>query len=71
MMAKRVLVCGFHQESNTFNPVTSTMDRFTRGPVKEGKAAYDALTAKDGRVAIIGVAQLVIVANWQDAILVV
>jgi len=51
-MAKRVLVCGLHQESNTFNPVTSTMDRFTRGPVKEGKAAYDAL--KTERVDALG-----------------
>ena len=45
MMAKRVLVCGFHQESNTFNPVTSAMDRFSAGPVKEGREAYEALKA--------------------------
>ena len=44
-MTKRVLVCGFHQESNTFNPVTSTMERFSRGPVKEGREAYEALKA--------------------------
>ncbi len=44
-MAKRVLVCGFHQESNTFNPVVSAMDRFSSGPVKEGQEAYEALKA--------------------------
>ena len=44
-MAKRVLVLGFHQESNTFNPVTSTMKRFSSGPVKEGREAYEALKA--------------------------
>ncbi|MBR3436507.1 MAG: M81 family metallopeptidase [Lachnospiraceae bacterium] len=44
-MAKRVLVCGFHQESNTFNPVTCSMYRFSSGPVKEGQEAYEALKA--------------------------
>ncbi len=45
VMAKRVLVCGFHEESNTFNPVICTMDRFSSGPVKEGREAYEALKA--------------------------
>ena len=40
-MPKRVFVCEFHQESNTFNPVPCAMPFFTSKHVAEGREAYD------------------------------
>ncbi len=39
-MSKRILVCEFHQESNTFNPVSCSMDYFCSGDVPVGQDAY-------------------------------
>ena len=39
-MGKRVLVCEFHQESNTFNPVLSSFPRFGGEDLPQGRAAY-------------------------------
>ena len=39
---KRVLVCEFHQESDTFNPLVSTLENcFEKVRCAEGKEAYD------------------------------
>ena len=39
---KRVLVCEFHQESDTFNPLVSTLENcFQKVRCAEGKEAYD------------------------------
>ena len=35
-MSKRILICEFHQESNTFNPVVNPVERFNAGDVFEG-----------------------------------
>ena len=37
-MKKRILVCSFHQESNTFNPITWDIDRFGTNREFEGEA---------------------------------
>lgn len=40
-MAKKVLICEFHQETNTFNPIVSELGRFQASRYLEGKAGYD------------------------------
>ena len=63
-MKKRILICEFHQESNTFNPVVNPIDRFNAGDVFEGErifqnrmggntathGAVDAITSLGGEV---------------------
>lgn len=63
-MKKRVLICKFHQETNTFNPVINGMERFNAGDIFEGErifskqladrgtvcGAYDAITEDGGEV---------------------
>lgn len=39
--SKKVIICEFHQESNTFNPMSFTLDMFKAQRYAEGKAAYD------------------------------
>ena len=36
-LRKRVLICEFHQESNTFNPIVNGIDRFNAGDALEGE----------------------------------
>lgn len=38
---KRVLICEFHQETNTFNPAPTGLDRFRALRCAEGQQAYD------------------------------
>ena len=39
---KRVLICEFHQESDTFNPLISTLENcFEKVRCAEGQEAYD------------------------------
>ena len=38
---KKVLLCEFRQESNTFNPIVMGMDYFTSGDADEGQAGYE------------------------------
>lgn len=40
--SKRVLVCEFHQESDTFNPIIDGVDRFNAGGAFEGEQVYAA-----------------------------
>ena len=35
---KRILICEYHQETNTFNPIINTVERFNAGDVFEGEA---------------------------------
>lgn len=37
---KRILVCQFHQESNTFNPIISNLDRFHPQKIYEGEVVF-------------------------------
>ena len=37
---KRILVCEFHQESNTFNPIISNLDRFHPQKIYEGEVVF-------------------------------
>ena len=37
-MKKRILICEFHQENNTFNPIVTPAQRFNSGDVFEGEA---------------------------------
>lgn len=39
-MKKRILVCEFHQESNTFNPLVNPIERFNAGDVFEGERIF-------------------------------
>ena len=64
MAKKRVLVCEYHQESNTFNPIVSPLKKFTAALGYEGEeifaarmktpiqvhGAVDAITAAGGEV---------------------
>lgn len=38
---KRILVCTFHQESDTFNPIVANINEFHAGTYREGQDAYD------------------------------
>lgn len=38
----RILVCEFHQESNTFNPIVSPLEKFSPGLGYEGEKVYHA-----------------------------
>lgn len=40
MAKKRVLVCEFHQESNTFNPIVMPLDWFNAGGETEGESVF-------------------------------
>lgn len=51
-MKKRILICEFHQESNTFNPVVNPIDRFNAGDVFEGDRIFQ--TRMTGNTAIHG-----------------
>ena len=48
---KRILVCQFHQESNTFNPVLSTLDRFNNPLGYEGEAIFNDLLQVNSAIA--------------------
>ena len=39
-MKKRILICGFHQETNTFNPFVNEIQRFNAGDVFEGERIF-------------------------------
>ena len=39
-MKKRILVCEFHQETNTFNPIVQTADQFNSGGEFEGEKTF-------------------------------
>jgi len=47
---KRVLVCEFHQESDTFNPIVMELEDFEKFHVLEGKAGYDLYKNQRGAV---------------------
>ena len=51
-MKKRILVCAFHQESNTFNPITWDIDRF--GTNREFEGAARLQKSLDGKSAVHG-----------------
>lgn len=44
-MSKKILICEFHQESNTFNPVINPVERFNAGAPFEGEGAFQNLMA--------------------------
>ncbi len=39
-MKKRILICEFHQESNTFNPIVNGIGRFNAGDALEGEGVF-------------------------------
>ena len=39
-MKKRILICEFHQETNTFNPIITDTDRFNGGGAFEGEEVF-------------------------------
>lgn len=41
-MGKKILVCEYHQESNTFNPVVSLLEKFSPGLGYEGEKVFNA-----------------------------
>lgn len=41
-MKKRVLVCEFHQETNTFNPIVSSLEKFSAAYGYEGEQVFNA-----------------------------
>ena len=45
-MKKRILICEFHQENNTFNPIVTPTQRFNSGDVFEGEAPLRKLMEK-------------------------
>ena len=51
-MKKRILVCSFHQETNTFNPIVWDIDRFGTNREFEGAARFE--KALDGKSALHG-----------------
>lgn len=51
-MKKRILVCAFHQESNTFNPITWDIDRFGTNREFEGEARLQ--KSLNGKTAVHG-----------------
>ena len=42
MSKKRILVCEYHQESNTFNPIVSPMEKFNPSLGLEGERVFNA-----------------------------
>ena len=48
---KRILICEFHQETNTFNPIINAVERFNAGDVFEGEARYKKILAQKLAVA--------------------
>lgn len=51
-MKKKILICEFHQETNTFNPVVNPIERFNAGDVFEGDRIFQ--TRITGNTAILG-----------------
>ena len=49
-MKKRVLICKFHQETNTFNPIVNGIDRFNAGDIFEGDRIYAKQLAEKGTI---------------------
>ena len=47
---KRVLICEFHQENNTFNPITTPFERFHPTKTFEGEERYQGLRKARGMV---------------------
>ena len=41
-MKKRILVCEYHQESNTFNPIVSPLEKFAAAYGYEGDTVFNA-----------------------------
>ena len=51
---KRVFMCGFHQESNSFNPVLTSLGKFGITPSGEaGKRLYKSKTSSGGMVTLL------------------
>ena len=50
-MKKRILICEFHQETNTFNPIINGVERFNAGDVFEGQAWFEKLLMEKRAVA--------------------
>lgn len=48
---KRILICEFHQETNTFNPIVNGVERFNAGDVFEGEARYQKILSQKLAVA--------------------
>lgn len=46
----KILICEFHQETNTFNPVVNATERFNAGGAFEGEAPYQNLLSKQSVV---------------------
>jgi len=40
-LKKRILICKFHQETNTFSPIVNAITRFNNGDVFEGERIYN------------------------------
>lgn len=49
-MKKRILICKFHQETNTFNPVINGAERFNDGDIFEGERIFAKQLADHGTV---------------------
>lgn len=49
-MTKRILICKFHQESNTFNPVINDTQRFNAGDEFEGVRIFNKLMEENGTI---------------------
>lgn len=49
-MTKRVLICKFHQESNTFNPLINDTQRFNAGDAFEGERIFNKQMEENGTV---------------------
>ncbi len=50
MAKKRIFLFEFHQESNTFTPITAKLEDFYIGSVPEGPAGYKVMKAQTGMV---------------------
>jgi len=50
MNKKRIFLLEFHQESNTFNPITAKLEDFYIGSVPEGAEGYERMKAQTGMV---------------------
>jgi len=48
MNKKRILLFEFHQESNTFNPITAKLEDFYIGSVPEGREGYERMKTQTG-----------------------
>ena len=50
MAKKRIFLFEFHQESNTFNPISAKLEDFYIGSIPEGPAGYEVMKAQTGMV---------------------